>query len=166
MNLRIYIYILLDIFLLLHASVAGGPNGAETMIVSCLDPSYSGNVTSVTSGDTIIVDGLVLVAMADVKSPEMNTKEGISAKIYTENYLKNKIVYLDYFNESGQISAVVFLSHANGTLNKSAIFNRMLVDTGNAEFCSSDESLYTWPSHEYWYTEWPYCEEKSFAVTV
>ena len=104
-----------------------------------LAPSLSdearGKVTYVTDGDTITVEGLGIVRLADVDSPELAATGGPEAKEYTRKQLFGKLVLLDLDNKTGldrygRKVCVVFLANANGTVGE--IFNRMLVEAGHA----------------------------------
>jgi len=91
-----------------------------------------GVVTRVIDGDTIEIQDVGRIRLADVDSPEETRYGGDEARIFAEECLLNRTVYLDvdkrsrYDNTaSRRLVCVVYLS--NGT-----IFNRMLVDTGHA----------------------------------
>jgi micrococcal nuclease len=104
-------------------------------LVPALSDEARGNVTNVTDGDTIIVEGLGVVRLADVNSPELAATGGPEAKEYTRKQLLGKLVFLDLDNKTGldqygRKVCVVFLANANGTVG--ALFNRMLVDAGHA----------------------------------
>jgi|WetSurMetagenome_2_1015567.scaffolds.fasta_scaffold01467_13 micrococcal nuclease len=101
-----------------------------------LSNEAAGPVTYVTDGDTITVDGVGVVRLADVNSPELAAPGGAEAKEYTREQLLGKKVFLDLDNKTGTDKygrrvCVVLLANANGTAG--AIFNRMLVDAGHAK---------------------------------
>lgn len=104
-------------------------------LASALSDEARGKVTYVTDGDTITLEGLGVVRLADVDSPELAATDGPEAKEYTRKQLLGKLVLLDQDNKTGldrygRKVCVVFLSNADGTLGE--IFNRMLVDAGHA----------------------------------
>jgi len=104
-------------------------------LVPALSDEARGKVTYVTDGDTITVDGLGIVRLADVDSPELAATGGPEAKEYTRKQLLGKLVFLDLDNKTGldrygRKVCVVFLANANGTVGD--LFNRMLVDAGHA----------------------------------
>lgn len=104
-------------------------------LVPALSDEARGNVTYVTDGDTITVEGLGVVRLADVNSPELIAPGGPEAKEYTRKLLLGKQVFLDLDNKTGMDRygrkvCVVFLTNANGTVGDN--FNRMLVDAGHA----------------------------------
>lgn len=159
--IKLLIIILISI---LPLSNAGGPNGSSYEVTVCLDPKEKGIVTSVDSGNTIVVDSLGKIEFAGVFCPNIDNEDGKQAKKYTESLI-NQQVYLDYYRDviSNQILAVVFLSNPDGTLNKSAIFNRMLVENGYGEYSYIDTSFM--PNYSTWSTEWPYCEKQVYSYT-
>ena len=101
-------------------------------------PNYpSGIVTRVVDGDTIEVQGFGLVALSQVKSPEMGTIDGIYAKEYTRERLLNVVVFLDKddlasINADGAIPCLVYLSGSDGRPNLNRSFNRIIVEAGFA----------------------------------
>jgi len=103
--------------------------------VPALSDEARGKVTYVTDGDTITVEGLGVVRLADVDSPELAATGGPEAKEYTRKQLLGKLVFLDLDNKTGldrygRKVCVVFLANADSTMG--ANFNRMLVDAGHA----------------------------------
>ncbi|MCK9565469.1 MAG: thermonuclease family protein [Methanothrix sp.] len=103
--------------------------------VPALFDEAKGIVTYVTDGDTITVEGVGVVRLADVDSSELAATGGPEAKEYTRNQLLGKTVFLDQDNKTGldrygRMVCVVFLANADGTVKE--IFNRMLVDAGHA----------------------------------
>jgi micrococcal nuclease len=103
--------------------------------VSALSDEAKGFVSYVADGDTITVDGVGVVRLADVDSPELTAPGGPEAKEYTRKQLLGKQVFLDLDNNTGldrygRKVCVVFLTNADGTVGD--IFNRMLVDAGHA----------------------------------
>ncbi len=104
-------------------------------LVTALSDEAKGLVTYVTDGDTIAVDGVGVIRLGDVDSPELAASGGPEAKEYTRKQLLGKLVFLDLDNKTGldrygRKVCVVFLSNANGTPGDN--FNRMLVDAGHA----------------------------------
>ena len=104
-------------------------------LAPALSDEARSKVTYVTDGDTITVEGLGVVRLADVDSPELAVTGGPEAKEYTRKQLLGKLVFLDLDNRTGldrygRKVCVVFLANANGTVGE--IFNRMLVDAGHA----------------------------------
>jgi len=101
-------------------------------------PNYpSGIVTRVVDGDTFEVQGFGLVALSQVKSPEMGTIDGIYAKEYTRERLLNVVVFLDKddlasINADGAIPCLVYLSGSDGRPNLNRSFNRIIVEAGFA----------------------------------
>lgn len=102
----------------------------------------SGSVTYVVDGDTIDVDGIGRVRLADIDCPEMSTAEGPVAKEFTEEYLSGEVVYLDIddlreTDNYGRTIAIVYLQKPDGTLEN---FNQMLVDSGQARIWDFDDN--------------------------
>lgn len=158
--------LLILLILIFPLSNAGGPNGNSYEVTVCLDPKEKGIVTSVESGNTIVVDTIGKIKFAGVFCPNNDSEDGNQAKKYTESLI-NQQVYLDYYRDviSDQILAVVFLSNPDGTLDKSAIFNRMIVDNRYGEYSDNiDTSIM--PNYSTWSTEWPYCEKQVYHYTV
>lgn len=94
-----------------------------------------GIVTHVPDGDSFTVDGVGVVRLADVNSPELEAPGGPEAKEYTRSILLNKMVHLDLDNKIGKDRygrwvAVVYPINPDSSLG--ANFNRMLVDSGHA----------------------------------
>jgi micrococcal nuclease len=97
----------------------------------------SGIVTRVIDGDTIDVQGLGLVSLADVKSPEMGTIEGVHAREYALENLLDVQVFLDKddtaaTNADGSIPCLVYLPGPDGKPNLNKNFNKMIVMAGHA----------------------------------
>ncbi len=109
----------------------------------------SGIVTNVVDGDTFalridkndprIIYEIERLRLADVDSPEMSGPEGEPAKVFATEALMGKKVWLDTDDKSRdgrdmyeRILAVVYLEDANGTINTTHPFNRLLVDAGFA----------------------------------
>jgi len=124
----------------------------------------SGIVTNVVDGDTFdlridktdprIIYEIERVRLADVDSPEMSTPEGPPAKVFATEALLGKKVWLDIDDKSRdgrdmyeRILAVVYLEDANGTINTTHPFNRLLVDAGHAivkDFTNNEFDPATW----------------------
>lgn len=113
------------------------------------DEAY-GIVTNVVDGDTFDVtiekaDEKVLytverIRLADVDSPEIESDSGLDARDFTYAVLKNKRVYLDIDDLSGngrdsygRLICVVYLSGVYGQPIFAPNFNRLLVDSGHAK---------------------------------
>lgn len=99
----------------------------------------SGVVLRVVDGDTFEVQGLGLVRLADIDSPEMGTIEGVHAREYALENLLGIQVFLDIDNCTGRSKApnsettcVAYLAYRNGTPNLNRNFNKMIVKSGYA----------------------------------
>lgn len=109
-------------------------------------PNYlSGIVTRVVDGDTFEVQGFGLVALSQVKSPEMGTMEGVDAKEYTMERLLNVVVFLDKddlasINADGSIPCLVYLSGSDGKPNLNKSFNKIIVEAGFAVIKNDTQS--------------------------
>jgi len=104
-------------------------------LVSALPDEAKGNVTYVTDGDTLTVDGLGVIRLADVNSPELSAAGGPEAKEYTRSMLLGKLISLDLDNETGvdrygRSVALVYLINADGSPGEN--FNCLLVASGHA----------------------------------
>lgn len=122
-------------------------------LAMALSNEAAGPVTYVTDGDTITVDGVGVVRLADVNSPELGAPGGAEAKEYTREQLLEKRVFLDLDNKTGTDKygrkvCVVLLANPDGTAG--AIFNRMLVDAGYAKVEDAKDNEFDpaewWPS--------------------
>jgi micrococcal nuclease len=110
---------------------------------------FSGVVTNVVDGDTIDVEGLGRVRLADIDCPEMSTAQGPAAKQYATQWLQSNLVYLDIDDKSrtdsyGRVVAVVYLVKPDGTIEN---FNQKLVDAGQAcvwDFSDNEFSPASW----------------------
>jgi len=103
---------------------------------SASQDEFVGNVTEVTDGDSIIVEGLGAVRMADIDSHQLPSPEGVAARDFTVSWLFGKRVFLDIDDmgtrcPSGCRICVVYVGNPDGTINP-ICFNRMLVDVGHA----------------------------------
>lgn len=110
---------------------------AATCTATSTNDYPSGIVTRVVDGDTFQVQGFGLVALSQVKSPEMGTREGVHAKEYTMERLLNVIVFLDKDdlasrNADGAIPCLVYLSGSDGKPKLNKCFNRIIVEAGYA----------------------------------
>ncbi len=106
----------------------------------------SGNVTEVIDGDTIVVENLGHIRLADVDSPEINRPGGPEAKDFAIEELLGCTVHLDVDDKTGidnsggdRLVCVVYLGDVN--------FNRLLADTHHA--CVQD-----YPSNEFDPGDW------------
>ena len=80
------------------------------------------------------------IRLADVDSPEIESDSGLDARDFTYAVLKNKRVYLDIDDLSGngrdsygRLICVVYLSGVYGQPIFAPNFNRLLVDSGHAK---------------------------------
>ncbi len=106
-------------------------------VVSARPNEASGVVLRVIDGDTFEVQGFGLVKLADIKSPEMGTIEGVRAREYALENLLGVQVFLDVdANEIRKpncaVSCVAYLSNRNGTPNINKNFNKMEIQSGFA----------------------------------
>ena len=104
-------------------------------LAPALPDEAKGNVTYVIDGDTITVEGVGVVRLADVNSPELTASGGPEAKEYTRSWLLGKPVFLDLDNDTGRDRygrnvGLVFLANVDGTVGEN--FNCMLVAAGHA----------------------------------
>ncbi|MBN1235991.1 MAG: thermonuclease family protein [Methanotrichaceae archaeon] len=104
-------------------------------LVPALSDEARGEVTYVTDGDTITVEGVGVVRLADVNSPELTAPGGPEAKEYTRSWLLGRQVFIDLDNYTGldrygRNVGLVFLANVDGTVGEN--FNCMLVAAGHA----------------------------------
>lgn len=105
--------------------------------VSCGHPDeFAGRVSEVIDGDSIVIDGIGRVRMADIDSYQLPEQQGILSRDFTSYMLLDRTVHLDLDDlgstcPSGCTIAVVYMEFFNGTINP-VPFNRMLVDSGHA----------------------------------
>lgn len=97
----------------------------------------SGRVSSISSGDTFMVDGFGIVHLADVRAPDVHTVDGVHSKEFTMERLLNVQVFLDIDNVTGYrpdgtTECLVYLSNPDGTPDLQRLFNRIIVDAGFA----------------------------------
>lgn len=107
----------------------------------------SGVVTRVLDGDTIEIQDVGRIRLADVDCPEMNRLGGQEAAAFATGILLNKTVYLDIDSrsihdntESEREVCIVYLENGSN-------FNRMMVDTGHAyvqDYTSNEFSPADW----------------------
>ena len=95
----------------------------------------SGIVIKVVDGDTFDVEGIGRIRLADVNTPEMDSKEGREAKEYVKGLCYHKMVYLDIDDlyvtgKYGRIIAVVYVPY-NETHYVN--LNQLLLQGGYAE---------------------------------
>jgi len=95
----------------------------------------SGIVINVVDGDTFDVEGMGRIRLADVNTPEIDSKEGREAKEYVKGLCYHKKVYLDIDDlyvtgKYGRIIAVVYVPY-----NKTHYvnLNQLLLKEGYAE---------------------------------
>ncbi|MGB7532437.1 MAG: thermonuclease family protein [Halobacteriota archaeon] len=95
----------------------------------------SGIVIKVVDGDTFDVEGIGRIRLADVNTPEIDSKEGREAKEYVKGLCYHKMVYLDIDDlyvtgKYGRIIAVVYVPY-----NKTHYvnLNQLLLQEGYAE---------------------------------
>jgi endonuclease YncB( thermonuclease family) len=105
--------------------------------VSARPDEASGVVLRVIDGDTFDVQGFGLVKLADIKSPEMGTIEGVHAREYALENLLGVQVFLDVDanairRPNAAVSCVAYLSNRNGTPNVNKNFNKMAIQSGFA----------------------------------
>ena len=89
----------------------------------------------VVDGDTLDVEGIGRIRLADVNTPEIDTEEGKEAKEYVKGLCDGKKVYLDIDDlyitgKYGRIIAVVYIPY-NETHYVN--FNQLLLKEGYAE---------------------------------
>lgn len=86
------------------------------------------------------------VTLADIKSPDLNTSEGLAARDLTAAVLLNRRVFLDINNmgkgrdSQGRLVCVVYLSGYYGQPILSPCYNRILVDSGLAQVNDSKDN--------------------------
>ena len=95
----------------------------------------SGVISRVIDGDTIEVEGIGRIRVADINTPEMDTEEGKEAKEYVTKLCDGKKVYLDIDDlyitgKYGRIVAVVYIPY-NETHYVN--LNQLLLTEGYAE---------------------------------
>jgi endonuclease YncB( thermonuclease family) len=95
----------------------------------------SGIVIKVVDGDTFDVEGIGRIRLADVNTPEMDSKEGREAKEYVKGLCYHKKVYLDIDDlyvtgKYGRMIAVVYVPY-NETHYVN--LNQLLLQEGYAE---------------------------------
>jgi endonuclease YncB( thermonuclease family) len=105
----------------------------------------SGIVTHVVDGDTFDVQGIGLVTLSQVKSPEMGTIEGVHAREFAMERLLNVVVFLDKddlasINADGAIPCLVYLSGSDGKPNLNKSFNKIIVEAGFAVIKNDTQS--------------------------
>ncbi len=118
-------------WLLLFALILASP------LIAAMPDEAARLVTYVTDGDTISVEGLGDVRLADANSPELDAPGGLEAKEFTREMLLDKQVYLDIDNKTvkdryGRYVCVVYLSGPDGAVDVSQNFNRLIIDSGHA----------------------------------
>ncbi len=106
----------------------------------------SGRVSSISSGDTFMVDGFGLVHLADVRAPDVYTLDGVHSKEFTMEHLLNVQVFLDVDNVTGYrpegvTECLVYLANPNGTPDMGRLFNRIIVEAGFAWLDDDDNEF-------------------------
>lgn len=96
-----------------------------------------GKVSNVVDGDTLDIQDIGRIRLADIDCPELSAPGGSEAKDYAYQWLQSKEVYLDLDNKTGKDQygrwvAVVYIANPDGSLNTDQNFNKMLVDSGHA----------------------------------
>lgn len=104
-------------------------------LAPALSDEASGIVTEVADGDTITVEGVGVVRLADVDSCELKEACGREDKNYIREMLLGKLVFLDIDNKTGQDRygrkvAVVYLANSDGSVGENV--NCMLMKSGHA----------------------------------
>jgi Micrococcal nuclease (thermonuclease) homologs len=94
----------------------------------------SGIVSRVIDGDTIEVEGIGRIRLADINTPEIETEEGKEAEEFVDRLCYQKTVYLDVDDlyitgRYGRIIAVVYVPYNEGYVN----LNQLLLKEGYAE---------------------------------
>lgn len=131
---RIQAGILILLIVLLSSAVAQdcpipGRHSTKT------DPTEATGVVSyVVDGDTVDVEGVGRVRLADIDCPEMDTPNGPKAKEYATRYLLSTTVYLDIddlrmTDSYGRLVALLYLKQPDGSFEN---FNKKLVVAGQA----------------------------------
>jgi micrococcal nuclease len=92
----------------------------------------SGVVCKVVDGDTVDVEGVGRVRLADIDCPEMDTPNGPGAKEFATDHLLNRTAYLDIddlrkTDSYGRLVAVLYLRQPDGSFEN---FNKKLVEAG------------------------------------
>jgi len=95
----------------------------------------SGIVSRVIDGDTIEVEGIGRIRLADINTPEIETEEGKEAKEYVKGLCYQKKVYLDVDDpyitgKYGRIVAVVYIPYNE---KHYVNLNQLLLKEGYAE---------------------------------
>jgi endonuclease YncB( thermonuclease family) len=86
------------------------------------------------------------ISLADIKSPDLNTSEGLAARDLAAAILLNRRVFLDINNlgngrdPQGRLVCVVYLSGYYGQPILSPCYNRILVDSGLATVNDSKDN--------------------------
>jgi endonuclease YncB( thermonuclease family) len=86
------------------------------------------------------------ISLADIKSPDLNTSEGLAARDLAAAVLLNRRVFLDINNlgkgrdSQGRLICVVYLSGYYGQPLQSPCYNRILVDSGLATVNDSKDN--------------------------
>ena len=86
------------------------------------------------------------ITLADIKSPDLNTSDGVAARDLTAAVLLNRRVFLDINNlgngrdSQGRLVCVVYLSGYYGQPLLSPCYNRILVDSGLATVNDSKDN--------------------------
>lgn len=106
----------------------------------------SGRVSSISSGDTFMVDGFGMVHLADVRAPDVYTADGVHSKEFTMERLLNVQVFLDIDNVTGYqpggtTECLVYLSNPDGTPDLRRLFNRIIVEAGFANLHDDDNEF-------------------------
>lgn len=105
--------------------------------VSASPEEFVGKVTQVIDGDSIVVEGIGRVRMADIDAYQLPTDRGERARQFTSYHLLGRNVHLDLDDmgstcPAGCKIALVYMQYPNNSTVKSVPFNRILVDYDHA----------------------------------
>lgn len=110
----------------------------------------SGVVCNVVDGDTVDVECVGRIRLADIDCPEMDTPKGPKAKEYSARYLLSKTAYLDIDGQRktdtyGRLVAVLYLKRPDGSFEN---FNKKLLEAGQA--CIYDHKENDFSPADWW----------------
>jgi len=113
-------------------------NGPVITFCNSAPENATGNVTEVLSEGMLMIENLGKIKLADIEILDPQ-----AAKSFLDRTVLGKRVYL-YLDEvedrDPTWDAVAFLYHPNGSVNDSAIINRMLVDLDNGSAAKKQNS--------------------------
>ncbi|TFG09768.1 MAG: hypothetical protein EU535_08790 [Promethearchaeota archaeon] len=118
----------------------------------CYEVDGSGEVTYVVDGDTLDVNSVGRIRLADIDTPEMDEAGGTEARIYLTTLVYSLMVYVDIddiygTDPYGRIVAVIYVQHnSTHVLN----VNKALLVSGHAVIWNFDNEFnpYTWNLYE------------------